>query len=72
MKPMVKLFVYRGCTCTDRVVKLFPPVKSVVDTYKHKLPKDDLKRFAKQVRVHSQLSYQESHPNGLRRLRRSL
>ncbi|KAL8975539.1 MAG: hypothetical protein Q9197_000216 [Variospora fuerteventurae] len=28
---------------------LFPPVKSVVDTYKHKLPKDDLKRFAKQV-----------------------
>ncbi|KAL8655245.1 MAG: hypothetical protein Q9210_000993, partial [Variospora velana] len=28
---------------------LFPPIKSVVDTYKHKLPKDDLKRFAKQV-----------------------
>ncbi|KAL9014842.1 MAG: hypothetical protein Q9173_000509 [Seirophora scorigena] len=28
---------------------LFPPIKSVVDKYKHKLPKDDLKRFAKQV-----------------------
>ncbi|CAL8582085.1 histone methyltransferase set2 [Xanthoria parietina] len=28
---------------------LFPPIKGVMDKYKHKLPKDDLKRFAKQV-----------------------
>ncbi|KAL8782875.1 MAG: hypothetical protein Q9213_005052 [Squamulea squamosa] len=28
---------------------LFPHIKGVVDKYKHKLPKDDLKRFAKQV-----------------------
>ncbi|KAL8863411.1 MAG: hypothetical protein Q9178_000092 [Gyalolechia marmorata] len=28
---------------------LFPPIKSVMDKYKQKLPKDDLKRFAKQV-----------------------
>ncbi|KAL8872673.1 MAG: hypothetical protein Q9174_001736 [Haloplaca sp. 1 TL-2023] len=28
---------------------LHPCIKSVVDKYKHKLPKDDLKRFAKQI-----------------------
>ncbi|KAL8997495.1 MAG: hypothetical protein Q9169_003275 [Polycauliona sp. 2 TL-2023] len=28
---------------------LFPPIKGVMDKYKHKLPKDDLKRFAKQI-----------------------
>ncbi|KAI4208045.1 MAG: hypothetical protein LQ346_000209 [Caloplaca aetnensis] len=28
---------------------LFPHIKSVMDKYKHKLPKDDLKRFAKQI-----------------------
>ncbi|CAG8036179.1 unnamed protein product [Penicillium salamii] len=30
---------------------LFPHIKGVVDQYKHKIPKDDLKRFAKEVRV---------------------
>ncbi|KAL9007247.1 MAG: hypothetical protein Q9188_000050 [Gyalolechia gomerana] len=28
---------------------LFPHIKSVMDKYKHKLPRDDLKRFGKQV-----------------------
>ncbi|KAJ5872241.1 WW/Rsp5/WWP [Penicillium soppii] len=28
---------------------LFPHIKSVVDQYKHKIPKDDLKRFAKET-----------------------
>lgn len=31
--------------------QLFPHIKGVVDQYKHKIPKDDLKRFAKEVRV---------------------
>ena len=34
---------------TLTVVKLFPHIKYVVDKYKQKLPRDDLKRFAKQV-----------------------
>ena len=29
--------------------KLFPHIKYVVDKFKGKLPKDDLKRFAKEV-----------------------
>ena len=32
-------------------VKLFPHIKYVVDKYKNRLPKDDLKRFAKEVRL---------------------
>ncbi|KAL8952444.1 MAG: hypothetical protein Q9222_001635 [Ikaeria aurantiellina] len=31
---------------------LFPTIKTVVDKYKHKLPRDDIKRFAKQVCAH--------------------
>lgn len=30
-------------------LQLFPHIKSVMDKYKHKLPRDDLKRFGKQV-----------------------
>ena len=30
--------------------KLFPHIKYVMDKFKGKLPKDDLKRFAKEVR----------------------
>lgn len=30
-------------------VQLFPHIKYVVDKFKHKLPKDDLKRYAKDV-----------------------
>jgi SET domain-containing protein len=30
-------------------MQLFPHIKYVVDKYKHKLPRDDLKKFAKQV-----------------------
>ena len=32
--------------------QLFPHIKYVMDKFKGKLPKDDLKRFAKEVRVH--------------------
>jgi len=32
-------------------MQLFPHIKGVVDQYKHKIPKDDLKRFAKEVRA---------------------
>lgn len=32
--------------------KLFPHIKYVMDKFKGKLPKDDLKRFAKEVRAH--------------------
>lgn len=31
------------------VVQLFPHIKYVMDKFKSKLPKDDLKRFAKEV-----------------------
>ena len=41
---------------TLTVVKLFPHIKYVVDKYKQKLPRDDLKKFAKQVRW-SHLNY---------------
>lgn len=34
--------------------KLFPHIKYVMDKFKGKLPKDDLKRFAKEVRSYSQ------------------
>ncbi|KAI4126217.1 MAG: hypothetical protein LQ347_005063, partial [Umbilicaria vellea] len=40
--------------CFPRLIitKLFPHIKYVMDKFKSKLPKDDLKRFAKEVRLH--------------------
>lgn len=32
-------------------MQLYPHVKYVVDKFKHKLPKEDLKRYAKEVRA---------------------
>ena len=39
--------------CSRRLTaaKLFPHIKYVMDKFKSKLPKDDLKRFAKEVRI---------------------
>src|SRR5436189_3484502 len=39
---------------TDDPVQLFPHVKYVTDKFKHKLPKEDLKRYAKEVTYHEE------------------
>lgn len=36
-------------------LQLSPHVKYVMDKFKHKLPKDDLKRYAKEVSLHPML-----------------
>lgn len=37
-----------GCILTDSL-QVFPPVKYVLDKFRHKLPKDDLKRLGKDI-----------------------
>lgn len=52
--------------------KLFPHIKYVMDKFKGKLPKDDLKRFAKEVRSYSQSIISRLLTGGVRRFRKSL
>lgn len=41
----------RETSCSPLIkTKLFPHIKYVMDKFKGKLPRDDLKRFAKEVR----------------------